>query len=63
MTNSPATERVSARCVACGILVTDSPTPSPPMQQDALANKAGMVPRGDVYIKKKDDAEAKKTTP
>lgn len=29
----------------------------------ALANKAGMVPRGEVYIKKKDDAEAKKTTP
>jgi hypothetical protein len=28
-----------------------------------LANKAGMVPRGDVYIKKKDDAEAKKATP
>lgn len=28
-----------------------------------LANKAGMVPRGEVYIKKKDDAEAKKTTP
>ena len=29
----------------------------------ALANKAGMVPRGEVYIKKRDDAEAKKTTP
>ncbi len=28
-----------------------------------LANKAGMVPRGEVYIKKKDDAEAKKATP
>jgi hypothetical protein len=28
-----------------------------------LANKAEMVPRGDIYIKKKDDAEAKKTTP
>jgi len=29
----------------------------------ALANKAGMVPRGEVYIKKRDEAEAKKTTP
>lgn len=28
-----------------------------------LANKAGMVPRGEVYIKKRDDAEAKKTSP
>ena len=28
-----------------------------------LANKAGMVPRGEVYIKKRDDVEAKKTTP
>jgi hypothetical protein len=28
-----------------------------------LANKAGMVPRGEIYIKKRDDAEAKKTTP
>jgi len=28
-----------------------------------LANKAGLVPRGDIYVKKKDDAEAKKTTP
>ena len=28
-----------------------------------LANKAGMVPRGDVYVKKRDDAEAKKSTP
>ena len=28
-----------------------------------LANKAGLVPRGDIYIRKKDDAEAKKTTP
>ena len=28
-----------------------------------LANKAGMVPRGEVYVKKRDDAEAKKTTP
>lgn len=28
-----------------------------------LANKAGLVPRGEVYIKKKDDAEAKKTAP
>jgi hypothetical protein len=29
----------------------------------ALANKSGLVPRGQVYIKQKDDAEAKKTTP
>jgi hypothetical protein len=28
-----------------------------------LANKAEMVPRGEVYIKKRDDAEAKKTSP
>ncbi len=28
-----------------------------------LANKAGMVPRGEVYIKKRDDVEAKKTSP
>lgn len=28
-----------------------------------LANKAGMVPRGEVYIKKREDTEAKKTTP
>ena len=28
-----------------------------------LANKAGMVPRGEIYVKKKDDAEAKKATP
>jgi hypothetical protein len=28
-----------------------------------LANKAGLVPRGDIYVRKKDDAEAKKTTP
>lgn len=28
-----------------------------------LANKAGLVPRGEVYIRKKDDAEAKKTAP
>jgi hypothetical protein len=28
-----------------------------------LANKAGMVPRGEIYIKKRDEAEAKKTTP
>ena len=28
-----------------------------------LANKAGMVPRGEIYIKKREDAEAKKTTP
>jgi len=29
----------------------------------ALANKAGLVPRGEVYIKKRDDGEAKKPTP
>jgi hypothetical protein len=29
----------------------------------ALANKAGLVPRGEVYIRKVGDAEAKKTTP
>jgi hypothetical protein len=29
----------------------------------ALANKAGLVPRGEVYIKKRDDGEAKKATP
>ena len=29
----------------------------------ALANKAGLEPRGEIYIKKRDDAEAKKTTP
>lgn len=30
----------------------------------AVANKAGLTPRGEVYIRKKaDDAEAKKTTP
>ena len=28
-----------------------------------LANKAGLVPRGEIYVKKKDDAEAKKTNP
>jgi len=28
-----------------------------------LANKAGLVPRGEIYIRKKDDAEAKKPTP
>jgi hypothetical protein len=28
-----------------------------------LAHKAGLVPRGEIYIRKKDDAEAKKTTP
>ena len=28
-----------------------------------LANKAGLVPRGNIYVKKKDDAEAKKTAP
>ena len=29
----------------------------------ALANKAGMVPRGEIYVKKRDDAEAKKPGP
>jgi hypothetical protein len=29
----------------------------------ALAKKAGLVPRGEIYVKKKDDAEAKKATP
>jgi hypothetical protein len=29
----------------------------------ALANKAGLTPRGEVYIRKKADDEAKKTTP
>ena len=28
-----------------------------------LANKAGLVPRGEIYVRKKDDAEAKKTSP
>jgi hypothetical protein len=28
-----------------------------------LANKAGLVPRGGIYIRKKEDAEAKKTMP
>jgi hypothetical protein len=28
-----------------------------------LANKAGLVPRGEIYVRKKDDAEAKKTAP
>jgi len=28
-----------------------------------LANKADLVPRGDIYVKKRDDAEAKKNTP
>src|SRR6266511_385280 len=28
-----------------------------------LANKAGLVPRGEIYVRKKDDAEAKRTTP
>jgi hypothetical protein len=28
-----------------------------------LANKAGLVPRGEIYVRKRDDAEAKKTTP
>lgn len=29
----------------------------------ALANKAGLVPRGEIYVKKRDDAEAKKANP
>jgi len=29
----------------------------------ALANKAGLVRRGEVYVRKKEDTEAKKTTP
>jgi len=29
----------------------------------SLANKAGLVPRGEIYVRKKEDAEAKKTTP
>lgn len=29
----------------------------------ALANKAGMVPRGEIYVKKRTDAEAKKPGP
>jgi hypothetical protein len=29
----------------------------------ALANKAGLVPRGEIYVRKKEDTEAKKTTP
>jgi hypothetical protein len=28
-----------------------------------LANKAGLVPRGEIYVRKRDDTEAKKTTP
>jgi len=28
-----------------------------------LAGKAGLVPRGEIYVRKRDDAEAKKTTP
>lgn len=28
-----------------------------------LAKKAGLVPRGEIYVRKRDDAEAKKTTP
>ena len=28
-----------------------------------LASKAGLVPRGEIYVRKKDDAEAKKTSP
>ena len=29
----------------------------------ALANKAGLVPRGEIYVRKKEDTEAKKTNP
>jgi hypothetical protein len=29
----------------------------------ALANKAGLTPRGEIYVRKSDSAEAKKTTP
>lgn len=29
----------------------------------ALANKAGLTPRGEIYVRKTDSAEAKKTTP
>ena len=29
----------------------------------ALANKAGLVPRGEIFIRKKEDTEAKKTNP
>ena len=29
----------------------------------ALANKAGLVPRGEIYVRKRDETEAKKTTP
>ena len=36
MTNSPATDRVSARCVAAGISVSDAATRSPPRQQEAI---------------------------
>src|SRR5689334_23000650 len=43
MAKSPATERVSARCVAGGISVTEPPTPRPPMQQHALAKRAGRM--------------------
>src|SRR5436190_6304653 len=43
MTNNPATERVSACWVACGISANDPPTPKPPMQQDALAKRAGTI--------------------
>ena len=28
-----------------------------------LAGKAGLMPRGEIYVRKKDDTEAKKTTP
>ena len=28
-----------------------------------LANKAGLIPRGEVYVRKKEDTEAKKTNP
>lgn len=29
----------------------------------ALANKAGLTPRGEIYVRKKEDTEAKKTNP
>jgi hypothetical protein len=29
----------------------------------ALANKAGLTPRGEIYVRKADSAEAKKLTP
>jgi hypothetical protein len=29
----------------------------------ALANKSGLTPRGDIYVRRKESAEVKKTTP